>query len=572
MKQTALFCVLCVLLLLTLSCLGDMLPASGIGVSSSAESADALPPQEAPQAVPVFSHTSGSYTETSLTVTVRAPEGYTIAYTTDGTLPSEEQDSGLSEVSILLEKTGSGLLADNRDLMIYPEFVQSYLFSDETLPSGRVLNVSLVGPDGSLRPPVTNVYFLGTDFSRLYPDCLVVSVTADPGAFLDYETGILASGVHYDRWKQTDAAAEAIASHSIYLLESNSTMRGKAWERPCLVQIYDSENRPAAEAYAGIRVHGNVSRRFNQKGFNLYFRNEYGTGPLSFPLFDGKASWDVFSLSGGGNATDRLKYRNDLLLELASGRDFAVMRSRPAVLFLNGEYWGPYSLTEKITEEALSERFGVDEKQVVVIKAGQLELGKNSDMALYKELNAYAQMDLSDPETYGRFCEVMDVQSMADYFAACVYIGNADFAPDSNTILWRTRDDSFNGGRWQYILYDTEFCAGLYNINDTVASTDHFRIAMEKHPLFAAAIRNESFYAMFLQALKEIGSQNYAPERVEAALASYDRVWLPLMPDFYKRFGEPLWKWEVDRDDFLRFFRERYDLIIPLAESWQDTF
>ncbi len=572
MKRTFFFCVLCVLLLLALSCLGDLLPVSGTGVSSSAESADALPPQEAPQAVPVFSHTSGSYTETSLTVTVRAPEGYTIAYTTDGTLPAGEQDSGLSEVSVLLEKTGSGLLADNRDLMIYPEFVQSYLFSDETLPSGRVLNVSLVGPDGSLHPPVTNVYFLGTNFSRLYPDCLVVSVTADPGAFLDYETGILAAGIHYDRWKQTDAAAELIASQSMYLLESNSTMRGKAWERPCLVQIYDSADRPAAEAYAGIRVRGGASRRYNQKGFNLYFRDEYGTGPLFYPLFGGKASWDVFSLSNGGNATDRLKYRNDLIQELAADRNCAVMRSRPAVLFLNGEYWGPYSLTEKITQEALSERFGVDEKQVVVIKAGQLELGKNSDMTLYEDLYAYAQTDLSDPETYRRFCEVMDVQSMADYFAVCVYTGNADFAPDSNTVLWRTRDDSFNGGRWQYILYDMEYCAGLYGMNETAASTDHFRIAMEKHPLFAAAIRNESFYAMFLQALKEIGSRNFAPERVEAALASHDRVWLPLMPDYWKRFGDLPDRCVRDRDRFVCFFRDRYDLIIPLVESWQDTF
>ena len=45
-----------------------------------------------------FSHGSGVYAQKELTVTLRAPRGCTVAFTTDGTFPTKEDDSGLSAV------------------------------------------------------------------------------------------------------------------------------------------------------------------------------------------------------------------------------------------------------------------------------------------------------------------------------------------------------------------------------------------------------------------------------------------------------------------------------------------
>lgn len=84
---------------------------------------------------------------------------------------------------------------------------------------------------------------------------------------------------------------------------------------------------------------------------------------------------------------------------------------------LNGEYLGPYSLNELISDKTMHTLFGLDENNVVVIKEAKVEVGEKEEIKLYEELQTFADKDLTNPEAYRQFCDVMDVQSMADYFA-----------------------------------------------------------------------------------------------------------------------------------------------------------
>ena len=74
---------------------------------------------------------------------------------------------------------------------------------------------------------------------------------------------------------------------------------------------------------------------------------------------------------------------------------------------------------------------------------------------------------------------------------------------------------------------------------------------------------------MFLTAVKRIGSKNYEFSRVQAKMDDYDKIWAPLMPDFYKRFGDTSRKRKKSMESTLDFFRKRYDIIIPMVESWK---
>ena len=226
---------------------------------------------------------------------------------------------------------------------------------------------------------------------------------------------------------------------------------------------------------------------------------------------------------------------------------------------------------EKLSAETLNNRYGVDEDQVVIVKEQELEEGNGEDIRLYEELMSFADRDLSDPQEYEAFCDVMDVRSMADLFAIRIYIGDEDFRSDRNAVLWCTRDKSFNEGRWQYILYDTEYSYGLYDGAHQAAWKDHLSLMLERHPLFASAMRNDEFYGMFLEALEEIGSDDYAFERVEDALEKYDAVWRPLMDDHYKRFGDDSALWDLDRECFVCFFQNRYDPIVRYVTDYGKT-
>lgn len=519
----------------------------------------------------LYSHASGIYDKPELKVHMKAPEGYTIAFTTNGTKPSGKDASGKSELDVTLNRGMSGYLVDHKELMLCTELTKFVLRKDESLPAGVVLNTALVDSKGAVSDTVqTNVYFLNVDFAKKFPGCPVISITTDPRNLLDYKTGILASGDVYDAWKKTETGKQVIAKKTWWKAEANFTRKGRKWEKPCQIQIFKGGSvKPDLEMNAGLRVRGGMSRWYSQKSFTVYFREEYGDKLLPFPLFAKNREYKTFSLRNGGNDTDFLKFKDTFIQDLGKGGRFTVFDSRPAVLFLNGEYWGPYSLNELISDKTMHTLFGVDENNVVVIKEAKVEVGKKEDIKLYEELQAFADKDLTNPETYKKFCDVVDVRSMADYFAMRIYIGDGDWYAIHNHVLWRSRDASYNDGRWQYIVHDTEYSAGHYNQKLTSPDTDHFRRAIEFFPLFRAAIRNKEFYALFLEAIKKVGSENYKYSRVQEKMNSYDKIWGPLMPDFYKRFGDSSQNRKECMELTLNFFKKRYNIIIPIVEKWR---
>ena len=517
----------------------------------------------------VFSHESGLYAERSLKVHMKAPAGYTIAFTTDGTIPSQKDDSGKNELDVTLNRTMSGYLVDHREQILCPEIGISVLCQDDSLPVGVVLNTALIDSKGRVSDKVkTNVYYLDADFAKRFPDCLVVSITTDPQNLLDYKTGIYAVGAAYDAWKKTDNGKRVLAEKQYWRAKANFTKRRKNWERPCQIQLFSTGSiKPDMVLNAGIRIYGGTSRVYNQKPFKVYFRKKYGSALLSFALFDKPGEHKTYVLRNGG--TGKLKFRDAFLQDLARGGQYTVLDSRPAVVFLNGEYWGPYSLNEIISVKMMESRFGVDKNNVVVIKERRVKIGEKKDIKLYEELQAFANKDLTDSGTYQHFCDTVDIRSMADYFALRIYIGDCDWDPTHNHILWRTRDTSYNGGRWQFIVHDIDQSAGSRISKKTAPVMDHFRLAIENFPVFRAVLRNQDFYMLFLVSIKRIGLENYKFTRVQMKMDDYDRLWRPLMGDFYKRFGGNLQEREILIKLTLDFFRKRYNYIIPMVESWK---
>lgn len=514
-----------------------------------------------------FSATSGVYPSDNLTLTLTAPKGATVAYTTDGSTPTAAHDTGKATLTLSLAPLEAHTLASQASAMLFPDLAQQFNDAPD-LPSGVIVRAAACGASGSIGAPTTHVYFLGIDFSERFPECLVASVAVDPVDLLDHERGILATGAVYETWKDTPEAHEIIQAGSWWQYQANFTQHGREWERPCFLQLYDADTQPVRELWGGIRVTGGTSRIVSQKSFNLYFRDTYGPSHLSYELFDGIATYESFRLRAGGNNAEWLKFKDALLMDLVKDRSVITARSRTAVLFLNGEYWGPYLLSEKISAQMLADHTGVDPHEVIVVKEQELEEGIEGDLLLYDHLMSFAQKDLSDPTIWAEFCTVMNVESFADYCAIRVYVGDNDWLPDKNDVLWRTRDHSYDDGRWHYVLYDVEYSSGLYGIEETSPEWDHFTQQLERYPLFKAAMQNPAFRTLFLQSLKEIGSNCYAPSHVESALKDYLDLWNPLLDDCYRRYGDHQDLWTASLDATRGFFERRYSLLVPKVEDW----
>ena len=512
---------------------------------------------------PGFSHSSG-YIEEKSTVSLSAPEGYAVYYTVDGSEPTTESVRYTDE--IVLSAQPSVLAANADKWSLIPDSYKT----DSTLPSAEVIRAIAVAPDGTAGDIVTNTYF----FSPL-PSIPVISLVMEYDDLLDYETGIIAKGAVYDAWKTTESARPIMEADQKWLYEGNFSQKGKEWERPVHLQIF--ENGELTESDAGIRLHGGASRRVAQKGFNIYFREDYGEKTLDYVLFpdftdtagNTVSSFKSFVIRNGGNDWNYLKFHDEFIQKMADGLGFVTQASRAVIVYLNGEYYGIETMQEKYSDADLANRYNVSKENVILIKEGELEEGTDEDLTLYNELLAFAQKDLSDPAVYSEFESVTDTQSMADYFAFEIYIGNGDWTGmDKNTELWRTRvAENDQDGKWHFVLYDTEYSAGLYGYESTSAAHDHLADALDYFPLFGAAMQNDTFKAMFAASMEKAAglfrSDNYMP-----VLSDCVSVYKPHMADFYKRYGSDMEIWESNYDMLNSFFASRYDDIMPVVKAY----
>jgi len=520
----------------------------------------------------IISKDSFATAKGEITINMKTKKGYRIYYTLDGSVPSKKSIKYKKPIKLNRYSSPDQLvLKDNIKLMIH-----TGIAIDDNIPRGTVLRAAAIAPNGEVGPIETRTYFIGTDIADYYNKIAVISLVTDPKNLLDYKTGIFVKGEIYDKWVKTKDGIKTLSEGKKHEIEGNYTQKGKDWEREATIEMFDGINTSSFKEDVGIRLKGSQSRFYSQKSFNIYFREDYGNKKLKYELFqdakdiDGKVinEYKRFTIRNGGNDTNYTKFKDQMLQDLVKDRKVDTQSGRVAIVFINGEYWGIYDLQEKYSDSYYAEHYKIDKDNVVVIKESEVEEGKEEDIKLYNELMEYANKDLSDWNTYNEFKEKVDIDSMIDYFAIEIYIGNGDWGEEKgklkNTQLWRVRkpDGSLYGdGKWRWSLYDLEYSSGLYEQEITNVRYNTLDMALNRQPLFKSAMNNSEFRQKFYDTLREIGSNNYSKDRVETAINNYDNLWKPYMLDYYRRFGSNEFERDKSITDMNNYFAERYNII-----------
>lgn len=476
----------------------------------------------------VFSHDSGAFAS-DITLDITAPEGWVIHYTTDCSTPTV--DSPVWEGSLTLSDAtpNAGVLsgAEAVALMHHPS-AYSFVPNASDCPKANVIRAIAVSPDGSEQTDVeTRTYFIGHTYTDYWGDMPVIQMVTDSSNLLDYDTGIMALGAIFDEWSVTDEGVRRINARETWHYAGNYTQHGKEWERPIAFELFDGSDTVTVAQNGGIRVHGGASRMYGQRGFNVYFKKAYGQTQLSHALFPDNVnvngdvidSYKSLVLRNGGNDCNQTKFQDVMLTHIASKLNLTTQASRPCVVFLNGEYWGVLNLQEKLSDKSFADMYGVDADNVVVIKDGEVDEGKDEDISLYDDLYAWSKVDLSDDDTYAQFCEAVDIDSMIDYYVVESYIGNVDWWWNKNQSVWRTRDvdesNPYADGKWRWILFDTEQSMDMYHKTENAVDFDFVSHAMKVDPLFGNAMLNHSFRHAFLDRMEQLcGMPSSSPSSV----------------------------------------------------------
>jgi hypothetical protein len=347
-----------------------------------------------------FNPMGGVYTE-NVTVTLRTESNSKIYYTLDGSMPSSGSKSYSKPIAI--NKVG--------------------VIRAITYIGGKKTNI------------ITQSYFCDRTYSLP-----IISITSNPENLWDYARGIYVKGCCAD-------TTEPYLGANFW----------KSWERTCNVEMYDVNGEPCFNQQAGMSLFGGYSRALPQKSLALIARKKYGKSKFEYKLFDERKhkKYKSFILRNSGGDFLRTHLRDAFMTQLMAPTGMAIQAYEPAIVFLNGKYWGIQNIREKINEHYLAQNFDVDKDNVDILRQNGVK--RHGSSKNYKYLLNYLRThDLSKDANVARLAEFMYIDDFIRYNIAETYSDNRDAG--GNIRYFRELTDS---AKWRWVFYDLDL--GLAN-------------------------------------------------------------------------------------------------------------
>ncbi len=505
---------------------------------------------------PVLSRQSGFY-DSSFSLSISVPQGTKVYYTLDGSTPTTESSVYSSSISV------SDITSSPNVLSAITNIAPSSWNSGVTAPKepvdkALIVNAVAVDNDGNVSDTVTGAYFIGYNSrASYYKNMKVISIVTDKENLFDDQNGIYVLGKTYEDWKNSP---EYNPMTNEWEIPANYTQKGAVWERDASMQVFEN-GQLAHSQNVGLRIHGGATRSAPQKSFNVYARSKYGASKFEFDLFSGNVvseakekvidKFDSFMLRNGGNDGQYTRFRDKLNQTLVADRDMLTQGMEPCVVFINGEFWGHYEITEKLDENFIDAHYDVGKSNVCIVKNQQLDEGSEETFAEWEELYQWIKStDLTNSENYGQLCEKIDIQSFIDYTSAEIYFNNWDWG-SNNMAMWKStkpkNGNEYSDGKWRFILFDTEYSLNLYS--QTPPNTNSFTQLTQQDSflaqLLSSAMKNEDFRRQFCTTFMDMANENFSDQRVtqlidelsaqyhDVSIDTHDRFW----PSSNNNFG-----------------------------------
>jgi hypothetical protein len=295
------------------------------------------------------------------------------------------------------------------------------------------------------------------------------------------------------------------------------------WDRPANFELFDTSGVSCLNQELDISIAGAYTRNNPQKSLKIQPRKKFGDSQLRYDFFPNakpNRKYKDILLRNSGNDFYYSMMRDGFIQTLVSKRmDLDVLAYQPAVFYLNANYWGIQNLREESSSDFLYSNYGLEDDQVNLLETGEIP-----DNALYKPLRDFVSgNDMTKASIYDRVCQLMDVDQFINYMISEIYIGNTDW-PYNNVKIWRKKD----GGKWRWILYDTDFGFGLYDSNLHNHNTLLYALGEKADQLppdwstllLRRLMLNETFRNKFLDRFSIQISSTFETNRVNAIMDS----------------------------------------------------
>ena len=436
---------------------------------------------------------SGGYFSGSQTISLISSNPDTeIYYSLDGTQPDHEDF--LYSTPIVLDTTNA---------------IRARLFETGKIP-GNI---------------ITHTYFI--DENVHLP---IVSIVTDPMNLFDDSVGIYVIGTNGKPGYCSD-------------IPHNTNMD---WERPVNVELYDKQGNAEINQRAGVKIFGGCSRtRYPQKSLALYARGEYGKGSFDVQLFKEKPiyTFESFILRNSADDSRYTMFKDAMGQSIIKGKtDIDWQAYRPAVVFINGQYWGIQNIREKLNEHYVAGNYQIDPDEVNLVRGSPVWGVMHGNSDDYVEMIDHIEkQNLSGESVYQYVASRIDINNYIDYQIAEIYFAANDW-PMNNIKYWRANSGKYD--RWRWIIYDLDNCFRTWGADDNtleLATEPYCRCTWPNPPwstlLFRKVLENPGFRNEFIQRYAWHMSSTFKPERINHIIDSMAANIVPEIPRHIERWG-----------------------------------
>ncbi len=385
-----------------------------------------------------------------------------------------------------------------------------------------VVRARIIRTGYSPGPEVSNTYILG--LKHTFP---IVCISTDSANLWDYNTGIFAMG---------PGAAKSFPYKGANFWQD--------WERPAILEMYEPDGRKVLNQGVGIGVHGAFSRAYNQKTLEVFARKEYGKGEFDYKIFPNRPfdKYESFLVRNGGNTTNYSMLTDGILTTAFESLDLDNQAFRPAVVYINGQYWGIMGLREKINEAYLSQHHEISKSSVNL--GYDNSYTSSGDITGYKDLVTYFKNHANISDTDLDYISTqMDIDNYIRWLAAELFIDNNDW-PGNNTRYWNNNSE---GSKWRWILFDMDASCDLWrDVQDASYNTlsdafvNNSAIDWPNPPWSTLMLRrlatNTKFTNNFINQYADHMNLTFLPKYTLAVVDSLKAIYKTEMPNHIKRW------------------------------------
>ncbi|NQV34482.1 MAG: CotH kinase family protein, partial [Phycisphaeraceae bacterium] len=240
----------------------------------------------------------------------------------------------------------------------------------------------------------------------------------------------------------------------------------KSREMPVSLEFFELDGGSGFSVDAGLRLSGQASFKYPQKSVTISATDKFGPDEIPYQVFPNRDIYqfkDIYLRNSGCADNRHTMFRDALQHSLVINQmDIDCQAYRPAMTFINGDYWGIYNVREKVNADYIAAHHNIDPRNLDYLEydfgASDVLVVLEGDANSYNAMLDFVQThDMAKKQNYDHIKSQIDMDEFLNYLITEIYCDNINW-PYTNVRWWRERKE---GSKWRWVMLDMDWGFGV---------------------------------------------------------------------------------------------------------------